>query len=38
MDKMNYVVPEIEVIEVQVEAGFAQSGGTDDYDIVPKAW
>lgn len=26
-NKQNYVAPEIEVLEVQVEAGFATSGG-----------
>ena len=27
--KENYIVPEIEVIEVDIEKGFAQSGGID---------
>ena len=30
---LNYVAPEVEVLEVQVEAGFAQSGG--DYPKWP---
>ena len=25
--EQNYVAPEVEVLEVQIEAGFAQSGG-----------
>ena len=28
--KMNYIAPEVEVLEVVVEQGFAQSGGTID--------
>lgn len=28
--KMNYTAPEIEVIEVEIEKGFAQSGGEYD--------
>ena len=31
--KLNYVAPEGEVLEVQVEAGFAQSGG--NYPVWP---
>ena len=27
-NKLNYVAPEVEVLEVAVEQGFAQSGGT----------
>ena len=29
-NKMNYVAPEVEVLEVQVEQGFAQSGDPID--------
>ena len=32
-NKLNYVAPEVEVLEVQVEAGFALSGG--DYPKWP---
>lgn len=27
MEKQNYIAPEIEVFDIQVEKGFAQSGG-----------
>ena len=30
MEKQNYIVPEIEAIEVAVEQGFAASGNTED--------
>jgi hypothetical protein len=30
--KMNYVAPELEILEVLVEQGFAGSIGTDDFD------
>lgn len=29
MERMNYVAPELEILEVAVEQGFAQSGGID---------
>jgi len=29
-NKMNYIAPEVEVLEVVVEQGFAQSGGPID--------
>lgn len=32
-NKMNYIAPEVEVLEVAVEQGFAQSGG--DYPTPP---
>ena len=31
-----YEAPKLEVIEVEVEKGFAVSGGTEDYD--PQPW
>ena len=31
-----YEGPKVEVIEVEVEKGFAVSGGTEDYD--PQPW
>lgn len=31
-NKMNYIAPEVEVLEVVVEQGFAQSGGDGPID------
>ncbi len=30
MEKQNYIAPEVEVLEVKVEKGFAQTGDTED--------
>ena len=30
MEKKNYVQPEIEVLQIEIEKGFAQSGGAGD--------
>lgn len=35
-NKMNYIAPEVEVLEVTVEQGFAQSGGP--IDDMPYNW
>ncbi len=32
MEKQNYIAPEVEVFEVKVEEGFAQSGGEGMFD------
>ena len=32
----NYEAPQVEIVEVEVEKGFAVSGGTEDYD--PQPW
>ena len=29
MEKLNYIAPEIEILEIAIERGFAQSGGID---------
>lgn len=34
MKKLSYIVPEIEILDVQVENGFAQSVGDDLYPLV----
>ena len=34
--KMNYIAPEVEVLEVAVEQGFAQSGGPDFIPFGPE--
>lgn len=31
MEKQIYIAPELEVLEVQIEQGFAASGDTPDY-------
>ena len=37
--KMNYIPPEVEVLEVVVEQGFAQSGGLiDDMPYSDNNW
>ena len=37
--KMNYIAPEVEVLEVVVEQGFAQSGGPiDDMPYSDNNW
>lgn len=33
--QMAYEAPKVEVIEVQVEQGFAATGSTEDYNNVP---
>lgn len=42
MEKMNYIAPEVEIIEVAIEQGFAQSngdGGTyDGFGSEEKLW
>lgn len=39
MKKQNYIAPEVDIFEVQVEAGFAQSNGeTSDYDPINSPW
>lgn len=30
MENKNYIAPEVEIIEVEVEKGFAASGNTED--------
>ena len=32
MDKMIYEAPQVEILEVEVEKGFAVSGGTDGWE------
>ncbi len=29
MEKLNYIAPEIEILEIAIERGFAQTGGID---------
>ena len=36
MKRLNYIAPEIEIIEVAVEQGFAASGNTED--PTPGGW
>ena len=36
MEKKNYLAPEVEVIEVAVEQGFAVSGGPDFIPFGPE--
>ena len=33
MKKENYIAPEVEVIEVEIEKGFAASGGGGDFGV-----
>lgn len=35
MEKQTYISPEVEVIEIAVEKGFAQSGGPGESPIDP---
>ena len=30
MEKLTYIAPEVEVLEIQIEQGFAQTGNTED--------
>lgn len=36
MKKQNYIAPEIEVLEIKLEKGFAQSGGLEDPTLFPE--
>ena len=33
MEKQNYIAPEIEVLEIKVEKGFANSGGEGAFNV-----
>ena len=35
MEKLKYVQPEIEVLEVKIEGGFAQSNGAGESPVEP---
>ena len=38
MEKMKYVQPEIEVLTVKIEQGFAVTGGDGDGNQTPSGW
>lgn len=33
MEKQNYIAPELEVLEIEIEQGFAQSSGRGAFDV-----
>lgn len=35
MERKTYVQPEVEVLQIEVEKGFAQSNGAGDSPVVP---
>ena len=38
MEKLTYITPDVEVVEIKLEKGFAQSGGLEDPTLFPESW
>ena len=38
MEKLTYITPDVEVVEIKLEKGFAQSGGLEDPTLFPGSW